>query len=82
MHISNKIIQNSEHSHRDVIKTRFFPNCFCICINNIVCFGLNFGKNYPGCNSDFTILGHIKINNNTPVSPDKWFYEQAINHSM
>jgi hypothetical protein len=25
-------------------------------------------------------MGHIKINNNIPVSPDKWMYAQDINH--
>jgi hypothetical protein len=24
-------------------------------------------------------MGHIKINNNIPVSPDKWMYAQDIN---
>ena len=29
------------------------------------------GKNYPGCRSHFTIMGHIKIKNHITVSPDK-----------
>jgi hypothetical protein len=33
---------------------------------------------YTGCNSDYTITGHIKIDNNIPVSPDKWIYGQDI----
>jgi hypothetical protein len=24
-------------------------------------------------------MGHVKLNNNIPVSPDKWIYEQDIN---
>ena len=24
-------------------------------------------------------MGHIKLNNNIPISPDKWIYEQDIN---
>jgi hypothetical protein len=39
---------------------------------------IQFEKNYPKCNSDDVIMGHIKLNNNIPVSPDKWIYEQDI----
>lgn len=40
-------------------------------------FGIFF---YTGCNSGYTITGYIKINNNIPVSQDKWIYGQDIIH--
>ena len=43
---------------------------------------IQFEKNYPRCNSDDIMMGHIKINNNIPVSPDKWIDEQEINPNI
>jgi hypothetical protein len=40
---------------------------------------VQFEKNYPRCSLDDVIMGHIKLNNNIPISPDKWIYEQDIN---
>ena len=40
---------------------------------------VQFEKNYPECNSDDAIMGPIKINDNIPVSPYQWIYEQDIN---
>lgn len=36
---------------------------------------IQFEMNYPRCNSDDFIMGHIKLNNNISVSPDTWIYE-------
>jgi hypothetical protein len=33
---------------------------------------------YPRCNSHYPIMGHVKIKNNIPISPDKWIYEYDI----
>ena len=62
-----------------VINNFFFIFFFFLCNYHLVCFRFIFEKNYPRCNSDDVIMGHIKINNNIPVSPDKWIYEQDIN---
>ena len=45
-------------------------------------FRAQIRKNYPRCNSHDPIMGHVKIKNNIPVSPDKWIYEYDINPSI
>jgi len=62
-----------------LIISSFFSYFFLVCNYHIVCFRFIFEKNYPRCNSDDVIMGHMKINNNIPVSPDKWIYEQDRN---
>jgi hypothetical protein len=45
------------------------PFFLIVCKYNFVYFGFHL-----------KIMGHIKINNNIPVSWDKWIYAQDINH--
>ena len=52
---------------------------FCGLLQQLRLLRVQIEKNYPRCSLDDVIMGHIKLNNNIPISPDKWIYEQDIN---
>ena len=55
-------------------------NYFCTCKQPRRLLQAQIGKNYPRCNSHYSVMGHVKIkNNDIPVSPDKWIYDYDIN---